>query len=232
MYASYMESGEWLENGDTIRFDWNGMLLDGQHRLEAIVKSGIPQMCLVVRNLDPKVFDSIDQGIRRTNGDALNARQVPNANVHAAALTTIYKYQAGRLFSSENLKLPNAKLSELHAAHPGLSASVTRFLKVTIMSPGVLAGLHYLFSRGEHAELADTFMHELTTGESGSAAGVVYVLREHLQRQQPKSGKRATRLQAAGKAELVVKAWNAYVAGGTVTSLRRKRKARNTTTIA
>ena len=39
-YADAILSGEWKLNGDTIRFDSNGTLIDGQHRLHACVKAG------------------------------------------------------------------------------------------------------------------------------------------------------------------------------------------------
>lgn len=37
-YAEQMEAGEWKFTGDTIKVDGEGMLLDGQHRLLAIIK--------------------------------------------------------------------------------------------------------------------------------------------------------------------------------------------------
>lgn len=39
-YAGDMSRGEWLLNGEAIKFDRDGNLLDGQHRLGAIVHNG------------------------------------------------------------------------------------------------------------------------------------------------------------------------------------------------
>lgn len=71
-YADEMREGSWMFNGDTIRFDTEGNLLDGQHRLAAIRESGIPQDYIVVEGLDPKCSKTIDIGFKRSVEDYLN----------------------------------------------------------------------------------------------------------------------------------------------------------------
>lgn len=39
-YARDMKSGAWVLNGETVKIASNGQLLDGQHRLNAVVESG------------------------------------------------------------------------------------------------------------------------------------------------------------------------------------------------
>lgn len=51
-YARDMLSGNWEINGETIVFYEDGTLKDGQHRLEAIVKAGVPQWMIVVRGVE------------------------------------------------------------------------------------------------------------------------------------------------------------------------------------
>ena len=41
-YAEDMAAGRWKENGETIKFDSEGRLIDGQHRLAAVVKANTP----------------------------------------------------------------------------------------------------------------------------------------------------------------------------------------------
>jgi hypothetical protein len=52
-YMGEMRDGHWRLNGKTICFDRNGRLLNGQHRLSAVVRSGVPLTTVVVRGLDP-----------------------------------------------------------------------------------------------------------------------------------------------------------------------------------
>lgn len=66
IYAKDMENGNWKNNGETIKFDFNGNLIDGQHRLCAIAKCNVPIVCVIVYNLDPKVADTIDIGRKRS----------------------------------------------------------------------------------------------------------------------------------------------------------------------
>lgn len=40
-YAIYMQSGQWRENGETIAITKKGTLLNGQHRLHAVIASGV-----------------------------------------------------------------------------------------------------------------------------------------------------------------------------------------------
>ena len=69
LYENDMKNKRWMFNGDTIRFDWNGVLLDGQNRLKAISDSGIPQECIFVEGLDPKCVQTIDVGYKRSPED-------------------------------------------------------------------------------------------------------------------------------------------------------------------
>lgn len=57
-YARKMRLGYWQENGEPIQFGKDGQLLNGQHRLAAIIKSGTTQRMLVVFDVDADVFDS------------------------------------------------------------------------------------------------------------------------------------------------------------------------------
>lgn len=52
-YMAQMVDGRWRLNGKTICFDKDGRLLNGQHRLSAVVRSGVSLTTVVIRGLDP-----------------------------------------------------------------------------------------------------------------------------------------------------------------------------------
>lgn len=54
-YADDMKNGTWEVNGQPIVFSKSGKLLDGQHRLSAIAKSGVTVEMTVVRDVDDSV---------------------------------------------------------------------------------------------------------------------------------------------------------------------------------
>ena len=78
-YADDMRAGRWQMNGDAIRFNVDGQLIDGQHRLLAVVRSGLAISSLVIRNLPAEAFQTIDGGATRKAGDLLNLMDVKNA---------------------------------------------------------------------------------------------------------------------------------------------------------
>ena len=70
-YADQMSRGQWVVNGDTICFDITGTLIDGQHRLLAVIKSEVPLRTTVVRNLPLDAFATLDDGSLRSAGDVI-----------------------------------------------------------------------------------------------------------------------------------------------------------------
>ena len=68
--TAHMTAGR-FESVDTIKIDCDGAVIDGQHRLCAIVQSGIPQQLLIVSNVPDHVKQYLDQGAKRSEGDRL-----------------------------------------------------------------------------------------------------------------------------------------------------------------
>lgn len=66
-YKRQMENGDFVLSPDMIAFDKNGIMWNGQNRLNAIVSSGKPQELFVVYGLEPSPH--IDRGARRTAAD-------------------------------------------------------------------------------------------------------------------------------------------------------------------
>ncbi len=99
-YAREMKAGAWTVTNQGIGFADDGTLLDGQQRLSAIVKAGIPVKMLVVTGL-PRTYanngsgelftqDVIDGNKPRTPGDILHlSHGVDNANAKMAIANMI-----------------------------------------------------------------------------------------------------------------------------------------------
>ena len=69
--AAQMRQGRWILSPEPIVFSKSGRLLDGQHRLSAVIASQctIKASVALVKNED--VFKVLDQGVNRSNGDIL-----------------------------------------------------------------------------------------------------------------------------------------------------------------
>lgn len=70
-YANLMNSGNWLVS--TISVDEDGLLLDGQHRLSALIKFGKPIDFFVMRGVPKLNIVAIDNGMSRSAGAIISA---------------------------------------------------------------------------------------------------------------------------------------------------------------
>lgn len=68
-FVSLMRSGAFQLTHQGICISSDGRLIDGQHRLQACVVSGIPMEVMVTTEADQKLFSVIDTGRNRTNSD-------------------------------------------------------------------------------------------------------------------------------------------------------------------
>ena len=61
--------GEWIISHQGIAFSTRGILLDGQHRLKAIIQAGIPVQMMVTTGVDENAYKVLDCGVKRTLSD-------------------------------------------------------------------------------------------------------------------------------------------------------------------
>jgi hypothetical protein len=84
-YARLIQTKRWKCTHQGIAFDRDGWLIDGQHRLMAIVATGIPTNLFIVpfvEGMDDKTFDVLDSGHKRQAAQLLEG---PGAHARAAA---------------------------------------------------------------------------------------------------------------------------------------------------
>ena len=84
--AGEIRNDRWQMNGETIKFN-GSRLLDGQHRLHAIIKAGRPITTVVARGLDSETFHTIDSGKKRSAADTLSVAGERSSTRIAAALS-------------------------------------------------------------------------------------------------------------------------------------------------
>ena len=71
--ADQMKAGKWRLTHQGVAFGADGAVLDGQHRLEAVVASGVSVPLMVFFSWDADVFGVLDKGINRTVRDDLKS---------------------------------------------------------------------------------------------------------------------------------------------------------------
>ncbi len=96
-YAEQIKDGEWMVSPDAIAFDYKGKLINGQHRLKAIIEAGQPARHIVAFGLQPDAFKISDVGVKRTGGDILRIEGFKNPEELAAAARLMVLWKQGRL---------------------------------------------------------------------------------------------------------------------------------------
>jgi hypothetical protein len=216
--ARDMRHGRWRCNGESIIFDRDGNILDGQHRLHAIVRSQTTIDTYVVHGIDSGVMPSLNRGSVRSMADVLDVQGESSCSQLAAALSWLWSYEHSGLHTHHHKanSPTTGEMEELLLKHPGLRASCRHAKRSSpLLVAGLGAALHYLFAKKD-ALLADTFFAKLADGEHLSKTDGIYQLRERLQKNRMERRK----LPVIDLAALTIKAWNAHRTGTPVGVLR------------
>lgn len=213
--ATDMKAGNWDVNGETIKFNGNGKLVDGQHRLWAIVQSGATIRTGVVTDLTTGARDTIDIGRKRTFGDVLGIHGETEGNNLAAALEWLWRWEHNEWLNGSR-KATNPEKVETLSHHPKLRDSVAFVRKnMPPASLSAMAGLHYLFRRAS-PEKADAFFEVLGSGVNLNRGNPIYHLRERLL---ANKGSRA-KMRTLDIIAITVRAWNAHFRSEPLTVLK------------
>lgn len=209
-----IKGGRWKVNGDMIRFSDNNVIIDGQHRLHAVVRSGVTIQSWVMDGLPADVFNTIDVGKRRSGGDTLGCLGEKNACRMAAALIMIDKYMTGRVEKSPMYS--NGEIEELLAKYPEVRYSINTHVKgKKVLLPAVMDACHYLFSRKNPAA-ANRFMERVLRGSGLEEGEPEYVLRERL----VSNSLAKAKLSKAHVFALCINAWNHSQSGKKINHLK------------
>lgn len=218
LLARDMKAGRWQKTGQAIIISLDGKLLDGQHRLHAIIESGQTIEIAVATGIADDAFHSIDTGRPRNAADVLGISGVKNSRAVAAATQRVAFLLSGAISGlardTNTGKLsPSALVSFYETLDRDYMAemilvagrAVERFRYVTVSD---LASLGYVAGSVFHSNFME--FCELT----GSGAGLddgspVLALRNWLVN--------ATGLSRAttrdGKAFAHARAWTAFARG-------------------
>lgn len=95
LYANAMQSGDWQLTSQGISFNESGQLTDGQHRLMAIIKAGVPvKMYVTYGEPDESIIH--DRGRGRSINDVMNmSGDIKITPAHVSLTNCIFNFTAG-----------------------------------------------------------------------------------------------------------------------------------------
>lgn len=214
-YRRAMVRGEWLVTGEAIKFAANGDLLDGQHRLAAIIESGRTVPVMVVKGLPSVTQDVMDTGRARGVADQLGIAGYPNPASLAAAARLVITYERGELASDrpvstpETLDMVRGNTLLAHAASRGAPIR-----KGCDLRPSVAAMTLYELMKVNDVK-AQEFFERLTDGANLPTGSPILALRARLRALRDER----TYLPNEALASLVFRTWNAWRSGRKLSSL-------------
>lgn len=222
--AAEMKAGNYMVNGETVKISKTGKLLDSQHRLHAVVLSGVTIETLVARGVEDEVFKTIDTGKSRTPADILGIEGVKDPKQAAAVCkfvilfsNNMYSAAAGAgginggvsVNARKYALLSNTIVSEFYKKNSkAIQESIPYGYdsKNKLTTPSIISGTYFI-CRKRDIEAANDFFHRLTTGVDLKMDSPIFVLRNYLLTLSRQSGiKRDTITNIA----MICKAWNQY----------------------
>jgi hypothetical protein len=214
-YARDMAMGRWTLNGEPIILATDGSLMDGQHRLKAVVLSGTAVHMLVVEGIAREHFSTVNTGKARNLSDVLHIDGYRNTAQLSSAIVWLMRLQSDTVTTKR--AFTQSECRDALALNPGIVDSVRRIGNTKqvkrLASLAMCAALHHEFA-GKDSAMADLFIESLDTGTALERTDPIYLLRERLIANSSSIGKMPSVVVAA----LIVKAWNATVKG---TKLRK-----------
>lgn len=223
-YARIIERGEWMLNGEAIKFSSDDQLLDGQHRLHAVIKTGKPIDTVVIRGLEAEAFKTMDACKVRSQGDYLHVLGYKYTVPLATAARILYTFERGHTGHIRNFRnISNEQLLGSIKRHPGLVPAAYEFMHKPLYTKLVPAsvGMFVFFIAKETDKVkACRFFQQLASEQhpaQAQAKDPIRVLRECLVARDLEVIK-PTSLE---KMSWLVDAWNHFLQGGQMTRLSR-----------
>jgi ribosomal 50S subunit-associated protein YjgA (DUF615 family) len=217
MYANDMSGGRWQsDNGETIKFDTNGFLIDGQHRLSAVLRSGVSIAMWVVTDIDHISIKTIDTGAARTVGNIMHMDGEIDANKKAALVRNLLKlkthsckFPLARPTASEQIEFYEANRDLIDRCYK-IADHLARKSQVKIQA-SIIGSFLAMFDQSSIEE----FFNQVCTGRN-IEMNVIHLLRDRLIR----NLSAVAPLPKSSVEELILKAYVYFKEGRDVSVLK------------
>jgi hypothetical protein len=223
-YATDMRSGNWVaDTAECIKISHNMRLLDGQHRLQAIVESNTRVQMFIAYNVPEIAMNNIDTGFSRTTKNIFELNGISNAQHISAAIKKYlayktFKYNDGVNDPVKQMQITNKQaLDEYNSRQKFWSEITTKFMSYrktfkNIEITYLIAW--YALAHDKDTNVADIYFNTFLSGLGLiSDKDPIYLLRQYII-EKCKTNNRALNFA------LFVKSWNLVRKKQTVSILR------------
>jgi hypothetical protein len=225
-FAEAMRRGDWMVTHQGIAFDGNGALVDGQHRLAAVIEADVPVEMTVFTEVDEGTFDVLDTGKRRSAADVLAIEGERSSATLAAMVRTVWMYEnrPDQSWSGGGAIVTNHQVVQTLDEHPKLRDYVTVGEQISVAT-GVIksaaGAATYLAARASRKAELEEWLEGVVDGVGLSKGDARLVFRRVMFNMARKhQGQAMRRREGREHVALYILAYNAWRAGDRVTSLR------------
>jgi hypothetical protein len=168
---SELLAGNYKLNGQSIVIGTTGRLLDGQHRLTAVVETGVPIQSVVMHNVDEEAFTTIDTGKQRGGCDALHIHGAKNSKHLASAIRKILdKFGSRRrTVGSDTHKIGNTEYVDFYKKNRGDLDALFELAHAWVLKGSRILSesevMAYVYLMRVEDDSAYEFIEEVVTGE-------------------------------------------------------------------
>jgi len=226
-YVDVIKKGEWLVNGESIKFAPDGGLIDGQHRLKAICEANRSIDTYVLYNAPQNIFHTIDNGKIRSGSDILSIYGCENhVPMKAAALRAINVLNQGLSTAALNtysMRIENSELLELYIKTPDIDEEIDYASKYKrakqILGYGTFAACFYLFGKVDPTK-RDLFFSGLNDGVDLPEGSPIIALRNKIM----SIRSTGTRIRTGEMMRITIAAWRSFGSDKKVTFIKGKKE--------
>lgn len=180
-----IKSGQWQVNGEAITIANDGTLLNGQHRLQAVVMSKTPIKSYVIQGLPSSAMTTIDLGAPRTLGNHLQMAGHKGAVFAlASAVGVCMDFQTGTYTNNKEKTSPDEML-EYIASNKHILKAAEIFTHVDktdfreLLAQSLSIATYFMFCKISR-DKAESFFHGLVKGTSLGEKSPILKLRTEL----------------------------------------------------
>jgi hypothetical protein len=182
--AQDIATGRWMLNPQPIAVSSEGWLLDGQHRLRAIILAKQPVPIMLATDCPPECFKTIDIGIVRSNTDFFKIEGIKYAANIGPVIRYVefYRNIPGVIWNHNSYPMSKTQIHELYmdqqdAYDKAIEAGARAYGKCKQVNPSILAAMIHL---AKNKTKALEYAEQIGSGIGLNVTSPIYMWRQAL----------------------------------------------------
>ena len=228
--SAEIKRGYWGLDGNSIKQDSSGNIIDGQHRLNACIETGMNIETIFVKGLKTENIYTIDMGAKaRTLTDILeikNRKKYKYGTNIAATVRFIYKFNRGCYSDSgsNKISLSSQEFLKWIDENPAIIDFVGDNMRLwgngdKLVNGSVFCGLKWILDEYGKQE-SDKFFQKISDGIGIVNNSPIFALRKKILSTKFGDSSKKAHITYNELIYLILKTWNLFIKGKTVAYLK------------